>query len=79
MAPSNVTFPLSPSGEIISYNYSIDYSPVSGIDVLAHFIQSCRDQRIQTGFYYTVATNTWLNVESGFVSPSLSLSLSLHR
>ena len=70
MAPSNVTFPLSPSGEIISYNYSIDHSPVRGIDILARFIQSCQDQHIQTGFYYTVATNTWLNVERGFVSGS---------
>ncbi len=68
MAPSNVTFPISPSGEIISYNYTVDYSPVKGVDVLDQFIKSCEKRQIKTGFYYTVVTNNWLNVESGFVS-----------
>ncbi|CAF3627795.1 unnamed protein product [Rotaria socialis] len=67
MAPSDIKFPLSPSGEIISYNYTVDYSPVQGIDILQDFIQSCEEQQIRTGFYYTVVTNTWLNVDSGFV------------
>jgi hypothetical protein len=68
MAPSNVKFPLNPSGEIISYNYTVDYSPVKGIDILDEFIKSCDKKQIRTGFYYTVVTNNWLNVESGFVS-----------
>jgi hypothetical protein len=68
MAPTNVTFPLSPSGEIIPYNYSINYSPVKGADVLGDFIQSCQKKQIKTGFYYTVVSNTWLNVDRGFVS-----------
>jgi len=68
MAPTNVTFPLNPSGEIIPYNYSINYSPVKGADVLGDFIQSCQKKQIKTGFYYTVVSNTWLNVDRGFVS-----------
>ena len=68
MAPSNVDFPLSPSGERISYNYTVDYSPVKGLDILEEFIKSCDKKEIRTGFYYTVVTNNWLNVESGFVS-----------
>jgi hypothetical protein len=70
MAPTDVKFPLSPSGEIISYNYSIDYSPMKGADVLGEFIKSCDKKQIRTGFYYTVATNNWFNVESGLVSLS---------
>ncbi len=72
MAPSNVKFPLSPSGEIISYNYTVDYSPVKGVDILDEFIKSCEKRQIKTGFYYTVVTNNWLNVERGFVSESFS-------
>jgi hypothetical protein len=68
MAPTDVKFPLSPSGQIIPYNYSIDYSPMKGVDVLGEFIKSCEKKQIKTGFYYTVATNNWFNVESGLVS-----------
>jgi hypothetical protein len=68
MAPTDVQFPVSPSGEIIPYNYSIDYSQMKGVDVLAEFINSCEEKQIKTGFYYTVATNNWFNVESGLVN-----------
>jgi hypothetical protein len=68
MAPTNVKFPINPSGEIIPYNYSIDYSPMKGIDVLGEFIKSCEKRQIKTGFYYTIASNSWFNVESGKVS-----------
>jgi hypothetical protein len=74
MAPTDVKFPLSPSGEIISYNYSIDYSPMKGADVLGEFINSCDKKQIRTGFYYTVATNNWVNVESGVVSLSFVMT-----
>jgi hypothetical protein len=70
MAPTNVTFPLSPSGEIIPYNYTVSYSPVKGVDVLGQFVNSCQAKQIRTGFYYTVVSNTWLNVDSGFVRQS---------
>lgn len=70
MAPTNVSFPINPSGEIIPYNYTVDYSPVKGIDVLDEFIKSCNKGNIHTGFYYTVATNNWFNVEGGQVSSS---------
>jgi len=75
MAPTNVSFPVNPSGQLIPYNYSIDYSPMKGRDVLAEFISSCQKRQIKTGFYYTVATNTWLNVGSGLVCFFFSLSL----
>jgi len=68
MAPTDVKFPISPSGQIIPYNYSIDYSPMKGVDVLAEFIESCKKKQIKTGFYYTVATNNWFNVEGGLVN-----------
>ena len=77
MAPTNVTFPLSPSGEIIPYNYSVGYSPVKDVDVLGKFIESCQAKKIRTGFYYTVASNTWLNVESGFVNHLVPLCSSI--
>ena len=67
MAPTNVTFPINPTGEIIPYNYSIDYSPMKGVDVLADFIKSCQKRQVKTGFYYTVATNNWFDVEGGHV------------
>ncbi len=68
MAPSDVKFPLSPSGEIIPYNYTVDYSSVKGIDIFGEFIKSCEKRQIRTGLYYTVMANTWLNVDNGFVS-----------
>lgn len=73
MAPTNVSFPIGPSGQIIPYNYTVDYSPVKGIDVLDKFIKSCKNGNINTGFYYTVATNNWFNVEGGKVSASLTI------
>ena len=71
MAPTDVKFPLSPSGEIISYNYSIDYSPMKGVDVLGEFVTSCKKKQIRTGFYYSVVSNNYLNVQNGFVSYTL--------
>ena len=78
MAPTNVSFPLSPSGQIVPYNYSIDYSPMKGRDVLREFVNSCEQRKIRTGFYYTVATNTWFNVGGGIVSVSSVFMLSLY-
>jgi len=77
MASTNVSFPLHPSGELIPYNYSIDYSPMKGRDVLGEFVNSCEQRKIRTGFYYTVATNTWLNVGRGLVRSFFSFSLAL--
>jgi hypothetical protein len=67
-----VTFPLNPSGEIVSYNYTVDYSPVKGVDILDEFTKSCEKRQIKTGFYYTVVVNNWLNVVDGFVSETSS-------
>ena len=41
---------------------------MKGVDVLGEFIKSCEKRQIRTGFYYTVVSNNWLNVERGFVS-----------
>jgi hypothetical protein len=68
-----VTFPLNPSGEIISYNYTVEYSPVKGVDVLDEFIKSCEKRQIKTGFYYSVVVNNWLNVENGLVSETFPI------
>jgi hypothetical protein len=68
MAPTNVTFPLNPSGEIVPYNYTVDYSPVKGIDVLGEFVKSCEKIQIKTGFYYSVVSNNYLHVDNGYVS-----------
>ena len=70
MAPTNVTFPLSPSGIVIPYNYTVDYSSVKGIDVLKEFTQSCQQRQIRTGFYYSVVNNDYLNIKDGLVSKS---------
>lgn len=68
MAPTNVTFSLSPSGAVIPYNYTVDYSPVKGVDVLKEFTKSCQQRQIRTGFYYSVVNNDYLNIKDGLVS-----------
>ncbi len=68
MAPTNVTFPLNPSGEIVPYNYTVQYSPLKTVDVLGEFVTSCQKSQIKPGFYYSVVSNNYLNVDNGFVS-----------
>ena len=68
MAPTDVKFPVNPSGRIIPYTYSIDYSSMKGRDVLGEFIASCKKKQIRTGFYYTVVNNNWFDVDRGYVS-----------
>jgi alpha-L-fucosidase len=67
MAPTKVTFPLNPSGQIVPYNYTVEYSPLKGIDVLGEFVNSCEKKQIKTGFYYSVVSNSYLHVDNGFV------------
>ncbi|CAF1530112.1 unnamed protein product [Adineta ricciae] len=67
MAPTDVKFPVNPSGRIIPYTYSIDYSSMKGRDVLEEFIASCKKKQIRTGFYYTVVNNNWFDVDRGYV------------
>ncbi len=73
LSPTNVTFPLSPSGEIVPYNYTVDYSPVKGVNIVDEFIKSCNKRQIRTGFYYSVVTNNYLNVIGGHVSCLVSV------
>jgi hypothetical protein len=68
MAPSKVTFPLNPSGEIVPYNYTVEYSPLKGVDVLGEFVKSCEKKQIKTGFYYSVVSNSYLHIQNGAVS-----------
>ncbi|CAF1461859.1 unnamed protein product [Adineta steineri] len=67
LSPTNVTFPLNPSSKIVPYNYTVDYSPVKGVNILDEFIKSCNKQKIRTGFYYSTVTNNYLNVRQGYV------------
>jgi alpha-L-fucosidase len=46
---------------------------MKGIDVLGEFVKSCEKRQIRTGFYYSVVSNTYLNVESGLVSYTIFL------
>ncbi|CAF1334163.1 unnamed protein product [Adineta ricciae] len=64
LSPTNVTFPLNPSGEVVPYNYTVNYSPVKGVDILDEFVKSCYKQKIQTGFYYSTVINNYLNVQN---------------
>ena len=66
--PTKVQFPLT-TNQTIPYNYSITYSPKSGIDLVGNFIQSCQKAGIKTGFYYSVVWNNWLNVQGTHVKP----------
>ncbi len=73
MAPTNAKFPLNPSGEIVPYNYTVQYSPLNGTDVLGEFVKSCATRQIKSGFYYSVVSNDYLNVDNGFVSYAIFL------
>ena len=64
--PTSVKF-TDKQGVSRAYNYSIQYSPVSGMDVAGSFVASCAAANISTGFYYSVVNNNWLNVGSGQV------------
>ena len=79
MAPTKVTFPLNPSGEIVPYNYTVEYSPLKGVDVLGEFVKSCEKKNIKTGFYYSVVSNGYLHVQNGAVSyRNFPFSLQIH-
>lgn len=66
--PTRVKFQLT-TNQTIPYNYSISYSPKSGVDLVGNFIESCRKAGIKTGFYYSVIWNNWLNVQGAHVRP----------
>ena len=57
--PTEVQFQLT-NNETIHYNYSISYSPKSGIDLVGSFMKSCQKAEIRTGVYYSVVWNNWL-------------------
>ena len=64
--PTAVRFNLS-SGEPSAYNFSIQYSPAAGRDVVGELIASCHAASLRTGIYYSVGANNYLNVAYGTV------------
>ncbi len=52
------------------YNYSIQYSSIPDIDVVKQFLDLCKEYNIMPGFYYSIATNTFLNVANNKVEDS---------
>lgn len=50
------------------YNYSIQYSSSPDLDVVASFLATCKKYNIHPGFYYSISTNTYLNVDGRVVS-----------
>lgn len=51
------------------YNYSVQYSSCPGCNVVADFLATCAKYNIRPGFYYSLATNTFLNVAGLSVQP----------
>ncbi|OBT51622.1 hypothetical protein VE04_09355, partial [Pseudogymnoascus sp. 24MN13] len=64
--PSKVTF-TTRDQQTISYNYTIEQSPVHGLDVVKMFSDSAQKYNIGHGFYYSLATNNFLNVDKTWV------------
>eukprot|EP01123_Difflugia_compressa_P004570 TRINITY_DN16005_c0_g1_i1.p1 TRINITY_DN16005_c0_g1~~TRINITY_DN16005_c0_g1_i1.p1 ORF type:complete len:461 (+),score=96.01 TRINITY_DN16005_c0_g1_i1:179-1384(+) len=50
-----------------TYNYSVNSSTYHG-DVVKQFVESCTKNGIKPGFYYSVVTNSFLNVANGKVA-----------
>ena len=66
--PTKVQFRLK-TNQTIPYNYSIAFSPKSGVNAVGNFIQSCRKAGIKTGLYYSVYYNNWFKVHDTHVQP----------
>ena len=52
------------------YPYSIQYSSCPECNVVASFLATCKKYGIKPGFYYSIATNTFLNVQGRAVQPN---------
>eukprot|EP00051_Salpingoeca_urceolata_P033457 m.20744 g.20744 ORF g.20744 m.20744 type:complete len:460 (+) comp6257_c0_seq1:125-1504(+) len=57
-----------PNGE--PYGYSVQNSSCPTCNVVADFLETCKKYNVKPGFYYSIATNTYLNVKSRTVQPS---------
>jgi alpha-L-fucosidase len=64
--PSKVNFPKFN----FTYNYTVAQSKSPVQDIVGSFVNSCRSHDIQPGFYYSVVTNYYLNVDRGNVQNS---------
>ena len=63
--PTRVTLP-----DGSPYGYSIQHSSCADCDAVAAFLATCKKFNIRPGFYYSLATNTYLNVEGLVVRPN---------
>jgi alpha-L-fucosidase len=63
--PTRVTLP-----DGTPYAYSVQNSSCPDCDVVASFLATCKKYGIRPGFYYSLATNTYLNVEGLVVHPN---------
>jgi alpha-L-fucosidase len=63
--PTRVTLP-----DGSPYRYSVQYSSCPTCNVVADFLAMCDKYGIRPGFYYSIAINTYLNVEGGVVQPN---------
>ena len=52
------------------YSYSIQYSSCPECNVVRDFLATCKKYGIRPGFYYSIATNTFLNVDKRSVQPN---------
>ncbi|OAQ58196.1 glycoside hydrolase family 29 protein [Pochonia chlamydosporia 170] len=67
--PSKVKFQTS-NKQIISYNYTVEQSPVHGMDIVKSFVDSARARNIGPGLYYSVPNNKFLNIHDHKFGPT---------
>jgi alpha-L-fucosidase len=66
--PSNVTLPGG-----APYTYGVTHSNWPQLDVVATFVKAAKAAGVNYGFYYSLATNTYLNVQGNVVQPANTL------
>ena len=52
-----------------NYKYTVSNSSYPNVDVVANLVASAKKANIQYGFYYSVVSNAYCNVENGQVQP----------
>lgn len=55
------------------YTYSVAHSNWPQLDVVGTFVAAMKKYNISYGFYYSIANNVFLNVQSGVVQPANTL------
>ncbi|KAJ6436410.1 transposase-like protein [Purpureocillium lavendulum] len=67
--PSKVKFSTSDK-QIISYNYTVEQSPVHDMDIVKDFVDSARERNIGPGLYYSMPNNKFLNIHDHVFGPT---------